>query len=258
MKTVRYLALTIAFVGLSFIGMQTSFAGSDGHGQAVHWGYDGECGADHWGDLKSEYAVCKIGVRQSPVSITLTEKSDLAAIQFHYYATPLKIINNGHTIQVNYGSGSLVTIGNKKYNLLQFHFHNPSEHKINGVSCPMEAHFVHRGEDGKLAVVGVFMKEGKGNAFIDALWDNLPKEECKENAVTNLKINAKDLLPSNATYYNYAGSLTTPPCSEIVNWFVLKTPIEVSKAQLDEFASIFKKSARPVQPLNGRVVKESR
>jgi len=257
MRTVRYLALTAVFIALYVTGMQTLFAESGGHGTSVHWGYDGECGTDRWGDLKREYSVCKLGVRQSPVSITITEKSDLASINFHYYATPLKIVNNGHTIQINYGSGSSIMIGNKKYDLLQFHFHNPSEHKLNGVSYPMEVHFVHRGADGKLAVVGVFMKEGKGNEFIHTLWDNLPKEEGKENAVTALKINAKDLLPSNATYYNYPGSLTTPPCSEIVNWFVLKTPIEVSGAQLDKFASIFKRSARPVQPLHGRVVKES-
>lgn len=257
MKPLKYVALSSAFLLLPFTGAMSLFAESGGHDHSIHWSYEGEYCPEHWGDIKPEYSKCKGGERQSPVGIALTEKTNLDTINFNYYATPLRIINNGHTIQVNYGSGSSISISNKKYDLIQFHFHNPSEHKLNGKSYDMEAHFVHKGEDGKLVVVGVLMEEGKGNDFIKTLWGNLPKEAGKEYAVTDLKINANLLLPKNTAYYNYPGSLTTPPCSEIVNWFVLKTPIEVSKAQLDKFASIFKKSARPIQPLHGRVVKES-
>lgn len=257
MKTLKYIVLTSTFLSLPFSVTMTSFAKSAEHGQSVHWCYEGEYGPEHWGDIKSDYSKCNGGERQSPVGIALTEKAKLDNIIFNYYETPLKIINNGHTIQVNYGRGSSIFIGNKTYELIQFHFHNPSEHKINGQSYPMELHFVHKGEDGKLAVVGVLMEEGKSNDFIKTLWSNLPQKEGTEHAVTDLKINANRLLPKNAAYYTYPGSLTTPPCSEIVNWFVLKTPIQVSKAQIDKFASIFKKSARPIQPLHGRVVKES-
>ena len=257
MKTFQNIVLTSAFLFLPFAATTASFAESGEHGHSIHWCYEGEYGPEHWGDMKNEYSKCKGGERQSPVGIALTEKANLDSINVNYYATPLKIINNGHTIQINYGSGSSISIGNKKYDLLQFHFHSPSEHKINGKTYDMEAHLVHKGEDGKLAVVAVLMEEGKANDFIKTLWSNLPKDEGKEHAITDLKINANQLLPKHMNYYTYSGSLTTPPCSEIVNWFVLKTPIEVSKAQLDKFTSIFRKSARPIQPLQGRVVKES-
>ena len=257
MKGFKYVVVISTFLSFPFTEATALFAGSGEHGHPVHWSYEGEGGTEHWGDLEQGYSKCKTGDRQSPVGIALTEKTNLDSINFHYYATPLKIINNGHTIQINYGSGSSITIGNKKYDLIQFHFHSPSEHKLNGKSYDMEVHFVHKSEDGKLAVIGVLMEDGKGNDFIKTLWSNLPKEDGKEYAVTDLKINANLLLPKNTAYYNYPGSLTTPPCSEIVNWFVLKTPIEISKAQIDKFISIFKKSARPIQPLHGRVVKES-
>lgn len=144
-------------------------------------------------------------------------------------------------MQINYGCGSSISIGNKRYELIQFHFHCPSEHKIHGKSYDMEAHLVHKGAHGELAVIAVFMEEGKENDFIKTLWSNFPKEQGKEYAHTDLKINANQILPKNtAAYYTYHGSLTTPPCSEIVNWFVLKTPIQVSKAELEKFASIFK------------------
>lgn len=257
MMTFKYAVLISAFLSLPFTVATNLFAESGAHGPSIHWSYEGEYSPEHWGEIKNDYCKCKAGDRQSPVGIALTDKAKLDTIYFNYYTTLLKIINNGHTIQINYGKGSTISIGNKKYELLQFHFHNPSEHKINGQSYPMEAHFVHRGEDGKLAVIGVLMEEGKSNDFIKTLWNNLPKEEGKEHVVADLKINANQFLPKNVSYYNYSGSLTTPPCSEIVNWFVLKTPVEISKAQLDKFASIFKKSARPIQPLHGRVVKES-
>ena len=223
----------------------------------VHWGYEGEGGPDNWGCLQSEYAKCSSGERQSPIGISLTNKAKLDAIYLNYYPAPLKIINNGHTIQINCKNGSTVSLGNKKYELLQFHFHNPSEHKVNGQSYCMEAHFVHKGEDGKLAVIGVMMEEGKGNDFITTLWNNLPKDTGKEHAVTDVRINANQFFPKNMDYYTYAGSLTTPPCSEIVTWIVLKTPVQVSKPQIEKFTALFKKSARPIQPQHGRTVWES-
>ncbi|HHT9114792.1 MAG TPA: carbonic anhydrase [Candidatus Wunengus sp. YC65] len=257
MKTFKFIILTSSFLSLSFIATTNLFAKSEEHGHSIHWSYEGEYGPEHWGDIKPDYSKCKGGQRQSPVGIALTEKAKLESINVNYYAAPLKIINNGHTIQVNCKNGSYAAIGNKRYELLQFHFHSPSEHKINGRSYAMEAHFVHKGEDGKLAVIGVLMDEGRGNDFIKTLWSNLPKDEGKEHVVTDVKINANQLLPHDMSYYTYAGSLTTPPCSEIVNWIVLKTPIEISKSQIDRFTSIFKNSARPIKSLCGRVVKES-
>jgi carbonic anhydrase len=257
MKILKKLVLISAIFSASIMIANISHA-KDDKGHAVHWGYEGECGPDHWGDLGEEYAICKTGNRQSPVGITITEKADLDSIIFNYYSTPLKIINNGHTIQVNYGSGSYISIGQKRYQLVQFHFHSPSEHKINGHAYDMVVHLVHKGDDGKLAVIGVIMNTGKGNDLINTLWKNLPKEQGKVISVEGVKINAKQFIPADTRYYNYPGSLTTPPCKEIVNWFVLKTPIEVSNDQVNKFTSIFSKSVRPIQPLHGRVVKESR
>ncbi len=259
MKTLKYLVLTPTFLFFSsMIVATTLFAGSDEHNKSEHWSYEGECGPEHWGDLIHKNCKCKLGDMQSPIGISITQKAKLDSINFHYYATPLKIINNGHTMQINYGCGSSISIGNKKYELIQFHFHCPSEHKIHGKSYDMEAHLVHKGAHGELAVIAVFMEEGKENDFIKTLWDNFPKEQGKEYTHTDLKINANQILPKNtAAYYTYHGSLTTPPCSEIVNWFVLKTPIQVSKAELEKFASIFKRDARPIQPQHGRIVKES-
>ncbi|MCF6155647.1 MAG: carbonic anhydrase family protein [Candidatus Brocadia sp.] len=258
MKTVQYIFLTSAFVFLSFIAATSLFAGVGEHIPSDHWDYEGEQGPDHWGELKREYCKCKTGDMQSPIGISITEKAKMENIIFHYYPTPLKIINNGHTIQVNYGKGSSISIGHKRFELIQFHFHTPSEHIIHGKHYDMEAHLVHKGEHGEIAVVAVLIEAGKENAFIKTLWSNFPKDVGKEHIVSDIRICASQLLPKNATgYYNYTGSLTTPPCNEIVNWFILKTPIEVSKAGVGKFSSIFKYDARPIQPVHGRVVKES-
>ncbi|MBW7897422.1 Carbonic anhydrase precursor [Candidatus Brocadiaceae bacterium B188] len=216
--------------------------------------------AGHWRRKKVDYFEFgpEVGERQSPIGISITEKGPLESINFYYYPAPLKIINNGYTIQIKYGSGSYITVGNTRYELMQFHFHHPSELIINGQSYPMEAHLVHKAADGKLAVIGVLMKEDKGNDFIKTLWKHFPKEGENEVVSIGQKIDANQLLPANVIkYYHYSGSLTTPPCSEIVNWFILKTPITISKVQADTFKSIFKKSARPIQPRHGRIVKEN-
>lgn len=258
MKTFQHIALTVAFSFLSFTTAATLRAESGGQNQPYHLSHGDPGDHGHQNDQEPGHFKCKPGDRQSPIGISLTEKEHLHCIDFHYYPTPIKIINNGYTLQINYSHGSSITIHNKKYELLQFHFHHPSEHKIHGMSYDMEAHLVHKGEHGQLAVIAVFMKEGKENSFIKTLWDHFPKEEGKVHTYTDVKINVKDLLPKNVTaYYNYSGSLTTPPYSEVVNWYILKTPIEVSKAEIDKFTSFFKNDARPIQHVLGRVVKEN-
>ena len=229
------------------------------HSHAGHeWSYEGEQGPTHWGDVKSDYAVCKTGKNQSPIDITSATKADLPPIEFVYKPSLLKMINNGHSIQVNYAEGSSISVAGKSYQLVQFHFHHPSEEKINGKSFEMVAHLVHKNAEGNLAVVAVLIKKGQANKFIDTLWAHLPKEEGKEEAVANVNIDASELLPSQRGYYTFTGSLTTPPCSEGVTWFVMKTPVEMSDAQIVKFAHIYKNNARPVQPLNNRVISESR
>ncbi|KQV61959.1 carbonate dehydratase [Duganella sp. Root198D2] len=223
----------------------------------AHWSYEGATGPQNWAALEQDFSTCKLGHNQSPIDIRKTSKAKLPALEFAYSPSPLKILDNGHTIQVNYAAGSSVTIDGKRYDLLQFHFHKPSEEKINGRSYPMVAHLVHKNAEGKLAVVAVLFQKGHENPLVQTLWDALPKEKGEAQEVSGVSIDIGKLLPATQGYYNFAGSLTTPPCSEEVNWFVLKTPVEMSAAQLKRFAHVYKHNARPIQPLNGRTVQES-
>ncbi|HEY9839833.1 MAG TPA: carbonic anhydrase family protein [Candidatus Obscuribacterales bacterium] len=221
----------------------------------VHFAYSGEAGPEKWATLAPEFEKCGSGQLQSPINI---KHEALPPIQFDYKDTPLKIVNNGHTIQVNYAPGSKITVGDHSYELLQFHFHTPSENTLDGKAFAMELHLVHKDAAGKLGVVGVFLEEGSENATLKTIMSNLPKEENKEETVSGVMLNAGTFLPQTRDYYGFDGSLTTPPCSEGVDWRVLNTPVQVSKAQVEVFAEMFHGgNARPVQPLNNRNVQFS-
>ncbi|HZV47593.1 MAG TPA: carbonic anhydrase family protein [Thermodesulfovibrionales bacterium] len=224
----------------------------------IHWAYQGEGAPVNWGKLKPEFALCGTGMSQSPIDLSKTYKTKPDAIRFAYKETPLKIVNNGHAVQVNYEPGSSVMIDGQKYELLQFHFHASSEHTVKGAFYDMEMHLVHKSDKDDLAVVGVFLKKGNPNKIIQALWDNLPTEINQENVVDGLSVNASGFLPKDTKYYHYYGSLTTPPCTEGVNWSVLTTPIEVSEEQIQKFKTLMGfDNNRPVLPLNKRFVLES-
>jgi carbonic anhydrase len=222
-----------------------------------HWNYSGPEGPEHWGDLEPAYAACKMGQHQSPIDIREAKKSDLPPIQFDYHASPLHIVNNGHTVQVNYAPGSFISVGEKRYELKQFHFHHPSEEEINGRRFAMVIHLVHADSDGNLAVVGVLLEPGAANPVIESLWAHLPREAGPEQKFDDVQIDASGLLPFSRGYYTFTGSLTTPPCSENVSWFVLKTPLAISSEQASVFGRIYEDNARPIQPLHDRVVLES-
>lgn len=237
---------------------------ADGHApshstaHAAHWAYEGDGGPWSWGELKSEYATCGTGKSQSPIDISPVMLTTLSDIEFNYKTSPLEITNNGHTIQVNYAAGSYITVADKRYDLLQFHFHSPSEHTVGGKAYDMVAHLVHKAADGQLGVVGVMFKAGdKVNNTIAKLWLNMPITAGVTTAVASVQVNAADLLPVDSTYFNYSGSLTTPPCSEGVNWMVLATPQMLAVDQVKQFTNLFPLSTRPVQPLNGRTVEAS-
>jgi carbonic anhydrase len=221
--------------------------------QSLLWTYSGEARTEKWGDLSSEFVACKQGKQQSPIALDKTFKASLESIEFDYKDSPFEAINNGHTIEVKYEHGSSIKIEGKQYELRQFHFHAPSEHTIGSQKYPIELHLVHKSQDGELAVIGVFLKEGKPNELIQTLLANLPAKE-GEKTVKDIRLNASALSPTDKSYYHYSGSLTTPPCSEGVNWYVLKTPIEVSQEQIAKFASVYSGNARPTQPLNQRVI----
>ncbi len=225
-------------------------------GQPAHWSYAGQTGAEKWGDMEQDFATCKLGKKQSPIDIRGASKSALPAIAFNYARTPAEVVNNGHTIQVNLSAGGDVKVASGGYKLLQFHFHTPSEEQVNGKPYPLVAHLVHKSDTGKLAVVAVLFKEGKKNPVLDKVFAAMPS---KADAKAELAggVNVADLLPAKRAYWSFEGSLTTPPCSEEVQWQVLKDPVEISKEQLAAFKKLYPMNARPVQPLNGRKVQES-
>jgi carbonic anhydrase len=218
-----------------------------------HWSYGGTENPTQWGKLSKDFALCELGRDQSPINIKNVVEDSPAKIKFDYKPSPLSIVNNGHTIQVNYAEGSAVTINGEKYSLLQFHFHTPSEHNINDKASAMELHLVHRNEAGKLAVVGVMLNQGKQNPLIAEIWKQIP-DVGETNTVSDRLINAANLLPSKKSYFSYAGSLTTPPCSEGVSWNVFVEPITVSEEQIATFTNLYQVDARPLQPINGRTV----
>jgi carbonic anhydrase len=223
-----------------------------------HWSYSGADGPDHWGDLSPDFATCKTGQHQSPLNIVDATPAELAPIHFDYQLSPLKILNNGHTIQVQYAPGSSISVNGIALPLVQFHFHHPSETEINGQKFDMELHLVHMdAAAGRAAVVAILIKSGNPNPLMGQLWNYIPNEINKPAEHKKMVFNAADFLPGDQNYYVFNGSLTTPPCSEGIKWYVLTTPIEASPAQIARFARLYPDDARPVQPQNGRKIEES-
>ena len=227
-------------------------------GQRAEWTYKGPEGPSYWGKLDPAFATCAVGHAQSPIDIKDAKKSDLPPLKFDYKAVPLNIIDNGHTVQVNYAPGSTLTVGDKTYVLKQFHFHHPSEEHINGQGYDMVAHLVHADAGGHLAVVAVLLKKGPSNPFLNTVWTNIPKEKEKAVDVSGVSLNVNDLLPADHGYFTFAGSLTTPPCSEGVTWYVLKNQSSLSAEQLQAFAKIYPLNARPIQASNNREILETK
>jgi len=228
------------------------------------WHYEGDEGPAHWGTISAKYAACVSGRAQSPIDIAApARRGTSATIGLNFAPTSLRIvhhehvadaINNGHTVQVNYSEGDTLTVGGRAYQLVQYHFHAPSEHTVNGKQFPMEMHLVHTNAEGQLAVIGVLIAEGAHNPAFDPIWANLPVTKGVEHHLEHVKVDVDALLPKARTTYRYEGSLTTPPCSEGVEWFVMTTPIALSKAQIGSFTALFHGNNRPVQPLNGRPI----
>jgi carbonic anhydrase len=246
-------SLLVAVVTISLVSFAGAAGPADEHG---HWSYSGDSGPDHWGQLNPEYEECSKGHQQSPVNIVHAKHANLPPIEFNYQPAALAVVNNGHTIQVNYAPGSSINVGDKTYELVQFHFHHVSENTFNGKHSPLEGHLVHKSSDGHLAVVAVLFDEGAANPAITAVWSNLSKEEGQENKPAGVKVRASQLLPEKHEYYTFPGSLTTPPCSEGVTWLVLSHKMTASKEQIAAFAALYPNDARPLEPLNGRKILE--
>jgi len=220
-----------------------------------HWSYTDEAGPDKWGGLDAADAVCSAGGQQSTIDITGTIGERQQPLRIRWGKRPDTIVNNGHTIQLGFAEGDVLNMGNRTYALKQFHFHHPSEHLVDGKGFAMEAHFVHEGADG-LAVVGVLMVPGKPNAVFRKIVATMPSEEGPP-VPADPSVDPGRLLPARHTYFHYEGSLTTPPCSETVDWIVLAHPIEVDEADIARFGKLYPMNARPLQKRDRRFILSS-
>jgi carbonic anhydrase len=228
-------------------------------GKPVHWGYTGDIGPERWAELAPENKLCAVGTRQSPIDIRESIAVDQEKIAFDYRPSNFSVLDNGHTIQVNVAAGNGLTIMGRRYGLLQFHFHRPSEERVNGKQFDMVAHLVHKDAQGKLAVVAVLLERGADNKpqpLIQTIWANLPLEK-GEALAAQVQIDLNQLLPAERGYFTYMGSLTTPPCSEGVLWMVMRQPVAATAQQIGIFAKLYPMNARPLQAGSGRLIKES-
>lgn len=222
------------------------------HGaHAAHWSYEGDGNPEKWGELQSDFRMCQLGLEQTPIDLSDGIKGDVGSVDYDYKPLPLRIVNNGHTVQFNADPGSACVINGARYELLQFHLHHPSEHLLAGKNFDLECHFVHKSAAGALAVTGVFIRPGAESAALKAFFDAMPAKEGPELKVGGT-INVAAILPKTGGYFRYMGSLTTPPCSEGLTWTVHKEPVEASVDQIRKFASLFPKNARPLQKRNRR------
>ena len=224
-------------------------------GEKAHWDYSDHAGPKHWGELDPAYATCASGKNQSPINLTGMIEGELPELKVDYTPGANEVINNGHTVEVKYAPGSTMTVDGHKFELKQLHFHTPSENTIEGRHLPMEAHFVHADKEGQLAVIAIMYESGKVNPELEKAWQYMPSK-VGETQVLAKPVNAASLMPSDLAYYRFNGSLTTPPCSEGVNWYVMKSFDSASQEQIDAFdqAMMHHANNRPVQPINARVV----
>jgi len=233
------------------LGVARSAAAEEHGGHPPHWSYEGHGGPQDWGSLAPEYGACGAGREQSPIDLAKSIPSMQADPSVSWLPRPLEIVNNGHTIQVNSTGGGTVVVDGISYDLLQFHFHHPSEHTVDGAPYDLEIHFVHKAASGGLAVLGVLVTKGAANPTLETIWKSMPVK-ADETVHAEVMLQPSALLPATGVTYRYAGSLTTPPCSEVVSWLVYSQPITASAEQIDRFAKLFPNNARPVQPLNRR------
>ncbi len=226
------------------------------HGGAAHWDYNGPAGPQTWGGLKPEFSLCGSGQRQSPIDIRGGLAVDLEPVRFDYQSSRFSVIDNGHTVQANVAPGNAIELGGNRFELQQFHFHRPSEERIDGRQFEMSLHLVHRDTQGRLAVVTLLLEKGQPQPAVQKVWNNLPLEK-NQDVPARVALDLNELLPADSRYYTYMGSLTTPPCTEGVQWVVMRQPVTVAPEQIELFARIYPMNARPVQQASGRRIMQS-
>jgi len=276
MRRLKLNATLIASLLLAASMNTTSFADNTA-GAKIHWSYTGKTSAKHWGALDPSFELCAHGDEQSPINIPKDEPISKDALAIHYHSTSMiivedgttdltlgkvqTVINDGHTIQLNFpieGTKENIVFNGSSYRLVQFHVHTPSENHVDGKAYPLEIHFVHQGENGKAAVIGVFVKEGEKNPSFEKIIAHLPNKLHTPQIVKGEHIRPLSLLPRNKHYYSFKGSLTTPPCSQGILWIVMAEPITASHEQILELKKAKGgDNARPIQSLEKRSVSYS-
>jgi carbonic anhydrase len=225
----------------------------------MRWGYEGSTGPQAWAKLNPEFNLCAQGTRQSPIAIdeTNTLQGPAEPLQIHYQPSGAMVLNNGRTIQIDVVGDNTLAVRGTSYKLYQIVFHHPSEERVNGKAFAMVAHLMHRDVDGQVAVLAVLLDPGQANALINKVWTYMPLDTGDRVRMPAGLLDLNELLPQDMRYYQFMGSLTTPPCAENVLWMVLKQPVQISPEQLRLFGQLYPANARPVQPLNGRVVRDA-
>ena len=240
-----------------FLGMATLAVAQTAAHTDAPWDYEGKRGTLTWGKLDPQYAACGHGHEQSPIDIRGARLNKaLAPIEFHYMAGPVTLVNTGHTVQVTPAPGSYIVAGGVRYDLVQFHFHHPGEEAVAGKITDMDIHLVHKSADGKFAVVAIRLTEDittPPNAVLAALWPHLPAKVGAQEKITD-PVNPGGLLPADRGYWTYMGSLTAPPCTEGVQWFIFEQEMTLSRGQLKAFATLYKVNSRPMQDPHGRKI----
>jgi len=248
-QSMRFLALVVFTLGLA-----TMAAAQIVDQNTAPWGYQGKRGELVWGKLDPAYQACSKGHEQSPIDIRGAHLNKaLQPIEFHYIAGTVTLLNDGHTIVARVNPGSYIVAGGVRYELLQFDFHHPSEEAVKGKVTDMDVQLLHRSMDGSLAVVAVRFREdvGNPNAVLAMLWPHLPRKAGASEKVQEM-VSAGGLLPADRGYWTYMGSLTIPPCTEGVRWFVFEQELGLSRDQLRAFTAIFRMNTRGLQDAHGR------
>jgi len=268
--------LRVSVLSFSSFIFQLSFLSAFGCGQApvvsepeahheteLHWGYDGEEGPGHWADLSPDFALCGSGVEQSPINLTgavpivdagLEMRFGTEVLTLEQRARVMDLVDNGHTIQITNDVPMALDIDDVHYELVQFHFHSPSEHTIDGEHAPLEVHFVHKSAAGELAVTGILVEEGEYDVLWEPVISAMPNDVSGSRHLEDLDLDMSELQPLPRRYYRYHGSLTTPPCSEGVQWIVMAEKRQISPDQMDAVVSRLHDNNRPVQPLGDRQI----
>ena len=246
MKSIRLLP----FCAISWLAL---IAPSQGADDSVHWAYKGQHGPEHWGELSPDFIQCKVGMNQSPIDIVDTIEADLPPIVLDYTSNTTELVNNGHTAQINVEPGNFLRVEGEEFELLQFHVHVPSEHRVNGELSMLEVHYVHRNAEGQLAVIAALHKEGEDDSKLAPYIDVIPSEVGASVPFVS-SLGEFPIVTWDKDYYRYNGSLTTPPCSEGVRWYVLKVQRPISRERRDIFNRLIGDDARGPQKINARPV----